>query len=199
MMTENRDRSNLELLLEANEEMRRLELISGDENDPRALLHPAVDSKGALGLFGLLLGTLIPASIYGRLVLSDLGVMMIPAIPLLFVISVIVCALVGRCFARRLSLNLERNRYAGLKQILASSVLIGILWGLITGGLGGLVVYGFGGVVGAIAASVTAVITFPIFALLYYALSRGGMIESRQLWPIALGIPAILAALILGL
>src|SRR3954469_896108 len=102
--------SNLELLLIANDEARRLELksVSAIDYDSRALLHRSVDAQSAFGLFGLLLGTFTPAAIYSRLLLSAPGITEIPALPLLFAISILLCALVGRWFAARLLFSFDR-------------------------------------------------------------------------------------------
>ena len=78
------------------------------------------------------------------------------------------------------------------------SMLMGTAWGVITGAAGGAVGFGFGAIPGVICAVPVALAAFPVFATLHRAVSRDGMIEERQLWPLAFGIPVIIAALILS-
>jgi hypothetical protein len=82
--------------------------------------------------------------------------------------------------------------------LLATSLLFGALWGLVTGASGGAVVFGFGSIFGAICATPVALFAFPVFTILLRLLARGGMIEERILWPLAFGIPTIIAAAILS-
>ncbi len=68
-----------------------------------------------------------------------------------------------------------------------------------TGALGGFVFFGIGAFVGAALAVPVGALAFAVFAPLHRLLARGGMIDARQLWPLALGVSGTIAALILGM
>jgi hypothetical protein len=81
---------------------------------------------------------------------------------------------------------------------LFSSLIMGVAWAVVTGAAGGAVGFGFGAIFGVICAVPVALGAFPVFAMLHRSVSRDGMIEEHQLWPLAFGIPMIIAALILS-
>ncbi len=70
---------------------------------------------------------------------------------------------------------------------------------IVTGAAGGLVCFGFGALFGPFFAVPVALAAFPVFATFHRLLSRGGMIEARSLWPLAYGVPGVIAATILSI
>ena len=68
-----------------------------------------------------------------------------------------------------------------------------------TGAAGGALGFGIGAIFGIFCAIPVALTNFPVFAVLHRIQSHGGMIEERDLWPIAFGIPLATAALIMSL
>lgn len=109
-----------------------------------------------------------------------------------------VCCLVGRKFGAYVGRKIgDPARWTWPVHVFCS-MLLGIAWGLVTGASGGAVAFGFGAIVGVICAVPVALATFPVFAILHRLQARGGMIEPRSLWPLAFGVPALAAALILG-
>jgi len=110
-----------------------------------------------------------------------------------------VCCFVGRKFGRVLGRSLGDPRAHGWLRHVVVSLLLGVAWAGVTGGAGGALGFGIGAIFGVVCAMPVAVTTFPVFAVLHRIQSHGGMIEERDLWPIAFGIPLAAAALIMSL
>lgn len=158
-----------------------------------------VSTESAYARFGFCLGLFPPFAILTRLLLNT-GMGNPEAarlwVPLFFGMNV-VCCVAGWRFAEYLGRKMCDPRSRGWDEYIGNSIVTGMLWAVVTGGLGGFVGFGFGAVVGAICALPVAFVSFPVFAALHRVQSHGGMIEERDLRPIAYGIPLAAAAVIL--
>ncbi|HEV2863262.1 MAG TPA: hypothetical protein VGX48_19770 [Pyrinomonadaceae bacterium] len=153
----------------------------------------------AYAWFGAFLGLLPPAAIFGRFLYSLGGGEKI-LYPLLICVSMTaVCGLVGRAFAAHVGRLVGEPHRRSWPFFLFGSLLLALLWGLVTGAAGGAVCFGFGALFGPLFAVPVALAAFPVFATFHRLLSRGGMIEARSLWPLAYGIPGVIAATILSI
>ncbi|MDT5158398.1 MAG: hypothetical protein QOH51_2755 [Acidobacteriota bacterium] len=117
---------------------------------------------------------------------------------LLFLVMNAICCLVGRKFGALLGRKLGDPRAWRWPVFVFSSLMMAVAWGVVTGAAGGAIVFLIGALAGVFCAVPVALAAFPVFAVLHRALSRGGMIEERRLWPLAFGVPLTIAALILG-
>jgi hypothetical protein len=153
-------------------------------------------------LLGLLLGTFPPFVIFCRL--FGYGVTRGAAFPddlngsLIFLCLMmnIVCALVGYGMGRALSgaaFRAERGSWSGTIGYL---MLLGIVWGVVTGATGGVFFFGFGAFVGPFFAIPIGVVSFFAFGIMHRLLERGGMIDMRHFLPLAISITAIVCLLI---
>lgn len=180
--------------LEARRERARLQALS--QLDPQ-------NRREAYRLFGAFLGLLPPAAIFWRMfgdeVLRDGGEV---GWFLLLLAMNVVCCLVGRVIGGKLASFGHREQpdfgARAWLRVLAASLVVAVAWAAVTGGAGGALLLGIGAVFGAIIATPVALVAFPVFAALHRLLAPGGMIEQRRLWPLALGIPSVIAAAILG-
>lgn len=180
------------------EQERRVARRGREEEQAMRLLAP-VAAREAFARFGLFLGLLPPAAIFTRILVSSHDEKAFAVFVAFAVAMNAVCCLVGRATARSLArgaLKVERRAWW---QMLFLPALLGVVWGLSTGAAGGVLVFGFGAFVGAACAVPVGAAAFTAFMLLHRLLARGGMIEARQLWPLALGIPSVIAAAILGI
>lgn len=157
----------------------------------------------AYAWFGTFLGLFPPFAIFVRLFGSGgWGSMFRDGAPfwvMLLLVMNLVCCLIGRKFGRVLGRSLEDPRAHGWPAHIFISLLAGLAWGAVTGAAGGAVGFGFGAIFGIIFAVPVSLATFPVFAALHRIQSHGGMIEERDLWPLAVGIPLATAAFILSL
>jgi hypothetical protein len=110
----------------------------------------------------------------------------------------VICCVVGRALGGRLGGNIGDQRERAWGMTVLTALMLGLVWALGTGAAGGVIVVGIGAVFGAFCALPVALLGFPVFMLLHRLLSRGGMIEERHLWPLAFGVPSVLAAVILS-
>lgn len=76
---------------------------------------------------------------------------------------------------------------------------LGLAWGASVGALSGVFLYMIGSIFGAIVGGLIGAASFPIFVILHRTLSEDGRIELKHLLPIVVGIPAVVAAYLLGL
>jgi hypothetical protein len=162
-----------------------------------SMLEP-IPTEEAYAWFGSFLGLFPPFAIFARILVAGHfngdGALYWG---LLFALMNFVCCLVGRKFARRLARASGDPRSRSWPAYILVSAAVAAAWASVTGGLGGAVAFGIGAVFGVACALPVALAAFPIFAVLHRIQSHGGMIEERDLWPLAFGIPMTAAALIL--
>jgi hypothetical protein len=175
----------------------------GEDEAADFALAPAFAPAEAYKRFGALLGLLPPAAIFWHILshafsaATERDNLMLPFVLCLGMGAV--CCVVGKymgAYAGRLLGDPRRHSRAGL---VFKSMLLAVLWAVLTGGAGGAVCFGFGAIFGAVFALPVALAAFPVFAVLHRLHARGGMIEERSLWPLAYGVPGVAAALILSL
>ncbi len=200
------DRTRLSWLLTANDLQRRRRNMFRDEaeEEQMLLMRRPISVERAFALFGLALGTIVPAAIFARM----FGYGLInPATPdyvvntglfMLCLMMNLVCALAGYAMGSTISrtgLKLERSSWI---QMLCFLPFLGAFWGLITGLTGGVFFFGIGGIIGPLFAIPVGIVGFTILCILHRLLERGGMIELRHMMPIAMGLAMTMAALVLG-
>ncbi len=153
----------------------------------------------AFARFGLLLGLFPPAAIFFRMFWHNTYQ---PGLFLLCVLMSLICCLVGCGMGDSLfrQVNVEVNNFARRSWVttIFASMLLGLVWGIGTGGAGGVIYFGIGAFFGAACAIPVALAGFPLFAILHRLLARDGMIDARLVWPLAFGISTVIAALILS-
>jgi hypothetical protein len=190
------------LATEAEVERRAREFRTPLEEREMLMMPRPVSAERAFALFGLLLGTLPPAAIfirlfgYGFTYERDWGYFTLPAMCLAMNI---VCAFVGRRMGRTVGQTMiadsERQSWA---RMLLSALVAAFVWGAATGAAGGAIFFGIGWIVGVIYALMVALPAFLVFTTLHRLLARGGMIDARHLRPLAWGVAATAAALVLS-
>lgn len=144
--------------------------------------------------FGTFLGLLPPFALFNRTFMRvyEGG----PRWVALFVAMNVVCCLAGRWYGGVLGRWAGKQRTRGRMWFVAAVLGMALSWSLVTGGLGGALFFGIGAAFGFVCALPVALVAFPVFAILHRLISRGGMIEARHTWPLAFGIPLIIAAFI---
>ena len=184
--------------LACDERGRRRLARRADEALQAMRMREPISNAEALAWFGTFLGLFPPAALFARALhkgvstKSDLGVLVV------CIMMNLVCCVVGRAMGRHLGGKLGNTREHAWLLTLLSALVFGLLWAVVTGAAGGVIVFGIGALFGPICAAPVALAGFPAFMLLHRLLSRGGMIEERQLWPLAFGVPCVIAALILS-
>ena len=179
---------------------------SAREEEEMLLMRRPVSTRDAYRLLGTLLGTLPPAAIFFHYLYS-LGVPF--SNPLhrdwhlfsycLCLAMNIICCLTGRWMGAPVGRLVERAERGSWHRTILTMVGVGLLWGMVTGAAGGFLCFGIGAVFGALCAVMVGVSAFALFTPFHRLLARGGMIDARQLRPLAWGVTMLMTALIFGM
>jgi hypothetical protein len=162
------------------------------------MLNP-IAAEEAYSWFGLLLGLFPPTAIFSRILWTARDEAAFALYVLVALWLLVCCCVVGRLMGKSLAgIAIKIERQAWWKMFFLPA-LLGALWGIVTGAAGGFFVLGFGALAGIACAVPVGALAFPIFMTLHRALSADGMIDERNLWPLAFGVPCVMASAILGL
>jgi hypothetical protein len=187
----------LKFELSPDTERRRL-AFEREQRRTLSMLRPRTTEE-AYRRFGMFLGLLPPLALFGRFLLGLSGDDEMRWVAAgVCVLMNLICCLVGRKFGGFLGRRWRDPRAHALPALLVAPFLMALLWGAVTGAAGGAVVVVFGAIFGVLIAVPVALAAFPVFAFLHRLLSHGGMIEERQLRPLAFCVPLTAAALILS-
>lgn len=159
--------------------------------------HP-LTARRAFALYGMLTGALPPAAIFYKS-FSWSNVTSENELLLICALMNVACAAIGYWFGGALGQSLTDLKRKGWHRALLGALWLGALWGWCTGSLSGLVFFGIGAIFGAFYGLLGGALAFALFTPLHRLLSRGDMIDARHFWPVACGITAALAALIVNL
>jgi len=180
---------------EIDPDVQRRRLVWEKEQAGALSMRSPMTTEQAYRLFGTFLGLFPPFALFEHFFLTKHDPDWVVA---LCIGMNVVCCLVGRWFGGylgRWSGNPRTRSRAGFALVV---FIMAVGWGVVTGGLGGALFFGIGAIFGAFIAAPVALAAFPVFAILHRLISRGGMIEARHTWPLALGIPLTIAAMILS-
>lgn len=154
----------------------------------------------AFAYFGLMLGIFSPAAIFTRFFMESgnfrsedswiLGVLAVVNL-----ITAVTGYLSGKLIAKLVT---KAENYSWWTMILLLP-LIGILWGILSGGAGGIVILIFGAIFGAVFGALVGSIALPLFTIFHRILKKGELIEFKHFLPLSLGITFTICAFILGL
>jgi hypothetical protein len=172
------------------------------EKAERDLMKNPIANEKAFARLGLLLGTFPPMMLFGKFLYEvTFDPTTNPVLPVLFLIFInIICATVGYYSGKNVisKLATKAENYSWSSMVLLMP-LIGVLWGIITGGIGGVFIFIIGALFGAIIASMVGSVALTTFTVFHRLLKRGDSIEQKHFLPIAFGITATICAFILGL
>lgn len=193
-------RLNTLLLINAKTAHEKALYRSGKEKFESELVQNPMNSEAAFSYFGLMLGTLPPAAIFSRILFStnsfsreDMWILGI--LVLVNLVSAITGYFSGKLVGK---MAREAERSSWIKMLIALP-LIGIIWGMVSGGAGGMIFFIFGGFFGAFFGAMVGVVALPLFGIAHRSLKKGDLIARNQFLPIAFGITLTICALILGI
>ncbi len=172
--------------------------ISPDVGFEASLIKNPINTQTAFSQFGLMLGIFPPMALFGTLIANsnrhsdDYWVF-----PLLIFVNA-VCAVVGFFSGKVIGRMVAETEKWSWGAMLLTLPLIGILWGIMTGGAGGLFIFVIGAIFGAFIAALIGGIALPVFTIFHRWLKKGDLIERDQFLPLSLGISLTIAAIILG-
>jgi hypothetical protein len=219
VVTDERAVTNLNRLYEqiASDQAREESFQKAERDADREMLRRPVPMITAYRLMGLLLGLAPPAAIFWKLFHFGLlgprmGDMESVAAFIFFLAMNGICAGIGYLMAGKIchwlvqpyftsSVIFEEYKpvqHLSWLEFMFRLPLLAVVWGMITGALGGVLFVGIGAAIGPVFAVPVGVFGLTTFGVLHRWLERDGLIETRQLLPLAFGITATITALILG-
>ena len=159
-------------------------------------------TERAYTLFGMLLGALPPAAFFIRIFGYGFTSRMEQGLIVFYFVLCLamngVCCLMGRIMGAVAWRQLQRLEPTSKHSLFIASIIAGLLWGLCTGAAGGALFFYIGAYFGVACALPVGALAFPVFTFFHSLLKRGGMIDARHFWPLALGITLVICALILS-
>jgi hypothetical protein len=176
---------------------------SAREREEMQLMKRPIEARKALSRFGFTIGALPSSAVFYKLFTPYSEGFADGGAALFFVLMsaamLAMCIWIGSTLGAQLSAPLLRVERQSWLRMFVATLLMGVFWGLCTGGAGGALFFGVGAPFGAICAAIIGGVAFPIFAFFHRILSRGGMIEAGHLWPVSIAIALIISGFILNL
>ena len=162
-----------------------------------AAMHRPLKSERAFAYYGLMIGSLVPASIFAAFSLSSAG-RMASMLYLMMLMTTFVSAAAGYSFGKVIARLVDNVESHPLHYRLALLALIGALWGIVAGASGGIFIFVIGAFFGAVLGGAVGMIAVPAFAWPYYAIRKAGLIDLRHFLPLALGFTLVICSFVFG-
>ncbi|MBX7055788.1 MAG: hypothetical protein K1X36_12605 [Pyrinomonadaceae bacterium] len=185
-------------------------ILANADTDRRNKLYPTLATEAevaamqrplkpetAFAYYGLMIGSLVPASIFTAFSLSSAG-RMASMLYLMMLMTTIVSAAAGYSFGKVIAKFVENVEPKPLHLRLPLLAIIGSLWGIVAGGSGGIFIFVFGAFFGAVLGGAVGMIALPAFALPYCAIRRARLIDLRHFLPLALGFTLVICSFVFG-
>jgi hypothetical protein len=165
-----------------------------------AMMRNPLSSERAFAYYGLMIGTLPPATIFAKWLFSvnfndPAPVWVIGMLTFAVLLSGIVGSFSGKVVGRGVR-NFEKRSWSSMVLI---TPFVGFLWGMVAGGAGGFMIFVIGAFFGAILGGMVGAVALPAFVILHRLLKRGDMIDQRHFLPLAFGVTFAICSFILGL
>lgn len=157
-----------------------------------------IDLRNAFGYFGLMIGSLPPLAFVLKALLANgsgnTGLLLLIAAA--GIVTGIVGFRIGRSFVP------DALRYIStfsLGSRLPLWILLGFVWGAVSGAAGGLFIFLIGSIFAGILGGLVGAMTVPTMVVLHSLLREGDLIETKHFLPIAFGITLTFCGYLLGL
>lgn len=192
----------LEALLAVNIETARQKAVYHSEKEKleAELMENPLTTQSAYANFGLILGIFTPAAIFTRFFMEagafrNEDVWIFGLLAVVNLITAVVGYFSGKLIGKMVA-GVEKYSWWAMLLLLP---MIGILWGIITGGAGGVIILIFGAIFGAWFGAMVGIIALPLFTVFHRLLKKGESIEFKHFLPAAFGVTLSICAFILGL
>jgi len=160
------------------------------------LMKSPLSLEKTFSYFGLILGAFPPAAMFLRVAID--GKMDSWVFGVMFIINLI-SAVVGFFSGKVVAKAVRFFENKSWSAMILMMPLIGLLWGMVSGGAGGVIVFIFGAFFGAILGGIVGSIALPLFTILHRLMKKGENIETKHFLPIAFGVTFVICGFILGL
>jgi hypothetical protein len=189
-------RLNSLLTINAETARRKAMYASDREKLESELMTNPLSLEKTFSYFGLILGAFPPAAMFLRFAID--GKMDGWMFGVMFIINLI-SAIVGFFSGKVIAKTVRFFETKSWSAMILMMPLIGLLWGMVSGGAGGIIVFIFGAFFGAILGGIVGSIALPVFTIFHRLMKKGENIEFKHFLPIAFGVTFVICGFILGL
>lgn len=169
-----------------------------EKSDAEMMSNPLTNEE-VFSYLGFLLGAFPPAAIFSKWIIEsgkvggdEIGILLLLAV--VNIVSAITGYFTGKLVGK---VVLQLENVSWHRMILALP-LVGLLWGIISGGAGGIFIFIIGAIFGAMIGGLVGSLALPAFTIFHRLFKRGDKLEMNLFLPMAFGITFIISALILG-
>ncbi len=149
-------------------------------------------------LFGLMLGSAVPASLFTLFILRR-GSKELPLfVPLLMTSSICLSSLVGYQFGKVAGAAVEKFDHLSFSKRTLAMAGLGFAWGGLAGAAGGVPLFLIGAFFGAWIGGITGTAAMLFFWFPYQGTKQGAFLEFRHFLPLTMGVTAVICGYILG-
>lgn len=156
-----------------------------------------LSTERAYAFLGLLLGALPLAAVFFKVFDRMNSYFQMELFLLLVAMNLMGCVF-GRFMGKAISVRVYELERASWHRMIVGTLLLGFVWGIVTGAASGVLLYGIGAFIVPFFTAPLGMVAFTLFTLLHRLLVRGDMIDARHFWPLACGITMFIAALVLN-
>lgn len=193
----------LAVLLAVNAEIAREKSLFRDERErleAAVMMHPIAPDK-VYSYFGLMIGALVPAAIFTRLLWNGGGDLRPEDafVMILFVLTNVTAAVTGFFSGKLVGRSVAYLHGLSLGRSLLLLPFLGLVWGMAAGAAGGVFIFVIGAIFGAVLGGLVGAVALPAFALLHRMMKSGEMIDRKHFLPLAFGVTLTICSFILGL
>ena len=153
----------------------------------------------AYSIFGSMLGGLLPPALLALFLFSKAQRMPPIILVILTLIAAGVSAITGYFTGNAVGGFVQKMPSRTFTQKFFIFILVGSIWGAISGAAGGIFLFGIGAIFGSIIGALAGSVAMPAFSFPFLWLKRGKYIELKHFLPLATGIVLAMAAYVVGL
>lgn len=199
--SDSNDYERLNNLLKINAETARIksEYKSEQEKFEVGLMKKPLSAEQAFSYFGFLIGSIPPISVLTKIVIDSSPYTDNSGVITFGLVVTLITTIVGYFSGKKVGNIISKTEKLSWSKMILLTPLIGLIWGLVTGGAGGFIVFLIGAIFGGIIGGAVGFTILPVFTIFHRLLKKGEFIETAHFLPLAFGIVLTLCAFILGI
>jgi hypothetical protein len=174
------------------------EFESENSGERRAPVSDLSAYSKTYSFLGLSLGVIPSTAFFIRIFSESPGGRVEPWVFILFGLVVLGSSVCGYFTGKLVGRIVAEIETFSWPLMIALLPFIGVTWGILAGGAGGVFIFLFGAIPGAVIGGAVGAFAMTVFTILHRLLSVDGELRGGKLPPLAMGVSALAAALILG-
>ena len=176
----------------------KTEYKSEQEKFEIGFMKKPLSAEKAFSYFGFLIGSIPPIAVLTKIVIDSSPYTDNSGLLIFGLIVTIITTIVGYFSGKKVGKIVSKTEKLSWSKMILLTPLIGLIWGLVTGGAGGFIVFLVGAIFGGIIGGAVGFAILPVFTIFHRLLKKGEFIETAHFLPLAFGIIFTLCAFIFG-